>query len=112
MAEKVTVPDLRFEQSFLARLRIAANRKAQKQRSKHLGLREDGSEPLEKDKDPSTGAPITLSTVISTITKDQVLLPLAQGFLFALMRITVFPWIRWVFGFGRSVGGSISGHRA
>ena len=112
MAEKVPVPDLRFEQSFLARLRAAANRKAQKQQKKPRSFQKSVSETTNKAEIPPQGAKITLSTIITTVTKDQVILPLVQGFLFALMRITVFPWLRWVFGLGRSVGGSISGHRA
>lgn len=125
MVENLPVPDLRFEQSFLARLRLNStrlrDRKLQNQYETHKkDLLKSASSPQEAvtlnlaldanlKREKQLPAPITIPVIISTIISDQILLPLTQGFFMALFKIVALPWVRGVFGLGRRVGAKLAG---
>ncbi|KAG7865553.1 hypothetical protein KL918_004434 [Ogataea parapolymorpha] len=87
MAQKINIPDLRFEQVFRRNLLNYA-----KQRK---GAHATDADPLPI---------ITPSLVLYTIIKDQVLMPFVQGFAVAFGLMLLRPWIRKTYEAGRLVG--------
>ncbi|ODV76992.1 uncharacterized protein CANTADRAFT_32402, partial [Suhomyces tanzawaensis NRRL Y-17324] len=103
------IPDLRFEQTFIKQLNSYAGRDTQdvatlseeelKLVNSDLDKKEiearDSLTPLE---------PITPSIVIYAIIKDQILMPLLQGFLWSGFLLSVSPILAGVVAHGQRTG--------
>lgn len=116
--EDVVLPDLRFEQSFMKSLHAYANKSHTKKTAKKLKkhditdaelkllnqeLDEKEQEQLETE-ELLPLEPITPGIVIYAIVKDQIILPLLQGFLWAGILITTRPILLAVVVQGQKCG--------
>lgn len=110
----ITIPDLRFEQSFMRSLNKYAEADAAKKSrlsTQELQLldtapelSEDG-DVVESGSDPLAPlAPITPGIVIYAIFKDQILMPLIQGFLWSGLLLCVRPFLGLVVANGQRWG--------
>lgn len=115
------IPDLRFEQSFISQLnKYAGNKQPDQQKLQPLSskkynhiatLTDDDLKLLNEELDieeeeeidnytdkpqPKPLAPITPSIVIYAIIKDQMLMPLLQGFLWTGVLLCVRPLLKLV----------------
>ena len=117
------IPDLRFEESFLKQLNKYAGNQTQQQKQpnkleflkkKHSQLATLTDEDLkllneELDEEEQNELikplnPITPSVVIYAIIKDQILMPLLQGFLWTGVLISIRPFLRIVVRNGQYAG--------
>lgn len=99
---KITIPDLRFEQSFMRSLNNYATAKV-----KPLSDAELLEEPERTDEETpqiKPLEPITPGIVIFAIIKDQLFMPLLQGFLLSGFYIVARPLLRLVIANGQSAG--------
>ncbi|KAG7195092.1 uncharacterized protein KQ657_004208 [Scheffersomyces spartinae] len=110
----VSIPDLRFEQSFMRSLQVYSGKKEVKEEVKGLsdielellGEEIDLKEQLEVDDTLNMGpiGQITPSIVMYAIVKDQILMPLLQGFLWTGLLIVGRPFLRQVVLWGLQSG--------
>lgn len=104
------LPDLRFEQSFLRTLGAYAGRKSPPSPSDVAGLSDrelalvnadlNAAEQHELEPLP----PITPGIIAFAVIKDQIIMPLIQGFLWTGFLISVLPVLRLIVGHGQQVG--------
>lgn len=106
MSKPITIPDLRFENSFLRTLQGYADKEQTKKNTltnAELQLSEDPdavpSAPVERPI-----APITPGIVVYAVIKDIVLRPLVEGFLWALTLLLLRPVLRAVAAHGQQTG--------
>lgn len=99
---KYTLPDMRFEQSFMKTLRTYAVNSS-KGESIAPGD-EKAVEQLEQREVNSPIEPITPGIVTYAIVKDQILMPLLQGFLWTGILIMSKPVLRLVVQQGQKCG--------
>lgn len=97
---EITIPDLRFEQSFLKSLQTYANGKKT--------LADDELKLLDEPGEDSPQfqpiAPITPGIVAMAVIKDQIIMPLIQGFLWSGFLISVRPFLGLVVASGQRCG--------
>lgn len=99
---KFHIPDVRFEQTFLRLLDGYAGRLASSLSDKEL---QQLTAPGEDETTPQQPLPpITPSIVIYAVLKDQILMPLVQGFLFAGALLAVRPVLEALTRLGQHVG--------
>ncbi|RCK55619.1 hypothetical protein Cantr_05910 [Candida viswanathii] len=125
-AQGLPIPDLRFEQSFMRQLnKYAGNTPQDNQPEKFSFLRKRHNELAsltdedlkllneELDEEEQEELlkplnPITPSVVIYAILKDQILMPLLQGFLWTGILISVRPFLKIVVRNGQHAGHWVS----
>ncbi|GMG21065.1 unnamed protein product [Ambrosiozyma monospora] len=96
----ITIPDLRYENTFLTKVKTNAKKTHKAKLAKQQGIK------LEEVHDDETQlAPISPSIVIYTVLQDQ-LMQLVQGFGMALGLILLKPVLGAVFASGRRAGNS------
>ncbi|KAI5964962.1 hypothetical protein CANMA_003472 [Candida margitis] len=121
-----TIPDLRFEQSFMRQLNTYAGNKDldnkhslfNKKNNNPLPKLTDGelqllNENLDKEEeeyleDPKPLQPITPRVVIFAIIKDQIVLPLLQGFFLTGFLMSVRPLLALLVRNGQQAGHWVS----
>ncbi|ODV82914.1 hypothetical protein CANARDRAFT_187015, partial [[Candida] arabinofermentans NRRL YB-2248] len=113
---QITIPDLRFQESFKRTLQANAvtlqkrsskkdktvsnnNKSNSNSNSNSLTVQQD-----DDDDDDEELPPISTSVVIYTIIKDQIIMQFVQGFGYALLFLLAKPWLMVAFQSGRSVG--------
>ncbi|ODV61762.1 uncharacterized protein ASCRUDRAFT_19942, partial [Ascoidea rubescens DSM 1968] len=96
------IPDLRFEHSFrnaLNKYAAAEAAKKAKIQKQNLSLQAaDNIEPIPV---------ITPSIILYAIVKDQMLMPLVQGFAMAMLLLSVKPWLVAITNHGKKWGISV-----
>lgn len=110
-AMNINIPDLRFEQLFMKLLWTYAGNAPQKT----TGLTDDElnllSEQLDHDEKTEVEAgplsPITPTVVILAILKDQIIMPLLQGFLWTGFLIGMRPFFAQVVRSGQRAGSQL-----
>lgn len=103
----ITVPDLRFEHSFIKSLQAYANDSAKrtaKTKNSKSGSAKQCVDGLPVDDIIAPVAPITPAIVIYAVIKDVILRPLLEGFLWSSTLLLVKPTLRLVTAFGRRSG--------
>lgn len=104
----INIPDLRFEQSFMKNLYAYAGykfpspqefRKTQISDSKierlNKGIDEEETNILNTDQQlEDTLPPLPVSIILYAIVKDQILMPLMQGFLWTGLLMSIRPFLR------------------
>lgn len=104
----ITIPDLRFEQSFLKSLDRYADQAQSKKSAisnaelKLLDIDDDKSVTNEAELAPI--APITPGIVMYAILKDQIFMPLLQGFLWSGLLLCVRPFLGMIVANGQRWG--------
>lgn len=95
---KITIPDLRFEESFMRQINSYAGReppapsKVQGLSDEELKLINNDIDILETNELEMTPiAPITPGIIIYAILKDQILMPLLQGFAWTGFLLSIRP---------------------
>lgn len=99
---KIPIPDLRFEQSFMRSLNSYASAKVEPLSDAELKVVDEETDETTPELQPL--APITPGIVVFAIVKDQILMPLIQGFLLSGFYIIARPMLRWVIANGQSTG--------
>lgn len=104
----ITIPDLRFENSFLRSLQKYADKAAGKRTgpitdAELKRLDEQGANVSEAEEIKPVG-PITPGIVTYAVIKDIVLRPLIEGFLWALILILFRPTLRLITAQGHRAG--------
>ncbi|KAK6876015.1 hypothetical protein K6H11_000523 [Candida tropicalis] len=116
------IPDLRFEQSFMKQLnKYAGNQQSQSNKldllkphntspltDEDLKLLNEELDEEEQDELYKPLNPITPSVVIYAILKDQILIPLLQGFLWTGVLISMRPFLRIIVRNGQYAGHWVS----
>ncbi|EEQ36753.1 hypothetical protein EJF18_10903 [Clavispora lusitaniae] len=108
------IPDLRFEQSFFRSLQTYANKKAginhtlSEKELKLMGV-DESAEDLNVEGNTLQApvaplAPITPSVVAYAVIKDQIILPLLQGFLWSGFLLCLGPVMRAIVANGQTCG--------
>ncbi|KAF3992109.1 hypothetical protein FT663_02426 [Candidozyma haemuli var. vulneris] len=100
---KIPIPDLRFEQSFLRSLHAYAGAEVAPLSDKELENVDD-EDAEDKVSDLKPIGPITPGIVIFAVIKDQILMPLIQGFMWSGFLLTVRPMLRLVVASGQATG--------
>lgn len=110
----ITIPDLRFEQSFLRSLdRYASEKQAARSTltNSELALSDNGIDDGIEDQSPAELAPlspITPGIVIYAVIKDQIFMPLLQGFLWSGLLLCVRPLLAAIVANGQRWGTWVS----
>lgn len=109
----ITIPDLRFEQSFLRSLdRYAADKQSAKATLSKAELElSDSIDDGIQDQSPAELtplAPITPGIVAYAVIKDQIVMPLLQGFLWSGLLLCVRPMLALVVANGQRWGTWVS----
>ncbi|RLV91274.1 hypothetical protein JA1_003939 [Spathaspora sp. JA1] len=117
----IAIPDLRFEQSFLKQLHKYAGdaqpssiRTPHKHKRRQLAVLTDVElELMNKNLDVQEQQqlqplPITPGIVAYAVIKDQIIMPLLQGFLLSYALLSIRPVLRLVVRNGQEVGGWVS----
>lgn len=99
---KIPIPDLRFEQLFLRSLDAYASASVKPLSDAELQNVDDEAEDKETQLKPI--APITPGIVVLAVIKDQILMPLLQGFLWSGFLLMVRPALGLVVASGQSTG--------
>ncbi|CAI5759162.1 unnamed protein product [Candida verbasci] len=118
------IPDLRFEQSFMKQLDIYAGNKRESKKpsafnkrnyieiatltDKELDNINDDIDLKEQKELLKPLNPITPSIILYAIIKDQIIMPLLQGFLWTGILLSIRPVLQLVVKNGQTVGGYIS----
>ncbi|CUS23560.1 LAQU0S10e03202g1_1 [Lachancea quebecensis] len=89
-AQKIVVPDLRFEQTFQKALRREANKNQKASSQGHITA--------------DTDSVISASVICKVVLRDVLLMPFLQGILWTSALIALKPWLRMVMVHGRLVG--------
>lgn len=108
MNGSIPLPDLRFEQSFMRSLQGYADDTLKKPFVKLLKLqlskRQDYPDDLLDEIEAPPLSPITPSVVLYAIIKDQIIMPLVQGFLWAGILLSWRPIRVSLIGYGLRSG--------
>lgn len=96
-SDPLPIPDLRYERSFIKKLKTNA---LKQYKSTHKG----------ETIDSSVQAPITTSVIISTIIRDQLFMPLVQGFFMTAARMIIIPWLRSTIKLGKRATSAVSAY--
>lgn len=100
----IPIPDLRFEQSFLKSLHNYANPRSATLTDADLAKLNSASDDENDLPEMKPIAPITPGIVALAIIKDQIFMPLLQGFLWSGFLLSLAPLARMIVASGRSTG--------
>lgn len=98
----IPIPDLRFEQLFLRSLDKYTAPSVAPLTETELQIVDDGEEDKEVNLKPI--GPITPGIVVYAVIKDQILMPLLQGFLWSSFLILARPALGLVVANGQATG--------
>lgn len=107
---KITLPDLRFEETFMKSLYgYSGQSKVHSKPTSHSHLSDEELELLNKELDRQEQEMIeqpliTPGTVVYAIIKDQIIMPLIQGFLWTGFLISMAPVMRIIVRQGQIAG--------
>lgn len=102
--QTIPIPDLRFEQSFLRSLHNYANPPNRALKESELAKLDDENEEDKELPDFKPIAPITPGIVALAVIKDQIFMPLIQGFLWSGFLLSLGPLTRLAVASGRASG--------
>lgn len=106
--KKLTLPDLRFENSFLRLLQRYAGGSTEPQpgalSASELALLDESENALDISSEPQPIGPITPGIVTYAVIKDIMLRPLLEGFLWALIVMLFRPTLRLLTAQGHRAG--------